>query len=67
MYRDLKISVVIPCYNEEANVENTTRAALKTFERIADDFEVIIVNDGSRDRTGEIADRLAAYERMWDG
>lgn len=56
----LSISVFFPCYNEEANVENTTLAAIRTFERICDDFEVIIVNDGSTDRTGEIADRLAA-------
>jgi len=56
----LSITVFFPCYNEEANVENTTRAALKTCRRISDDFEVIIVNDGSKDRTAEIADRLAA-------
>ena len=55
----LSISVFFPCYNEEANVENTTLAAIRTFGRICDDFEVIIVNDGSKDRTGEIADRLA--------
>jgi len=56
----LSISAFFPCYNEEANVERTTLAALKTFSRISDDFEVIIVDDGSKDRTGEIADRLAA-------
>jgi len=56
----LSLTVFFPCYNEEANVENTTRAALKTCRRISSDFEIIIVNDGSRDRTGEIADRLAA-------
>ena len=54
------LSVFFPCYNEEANVEKTTLAALRTGRRICDDLEVIIVNDGSRDRTGEIADRLAA-------
>ena len=55
-------SVFFPCYNEEANVEKTTLAALRAFERICQpgDLEVIIVNDGSRDRTGEIAERLAA-------
>lgn len=55
----LSISVFFPCYNEEANVERTTRAALKALQRISADFEIIIVNDGSRDRTGEIAERLA--------
>jgi len=55
----LAISVFYPCYNEEANVENTTLSALRTLERISSDFEVIIVNDGSKDRTGEIADKLA--------
>lgn len=49
-----------PCYNEEANVERTTQAALTMCRRVAQDFEIIIVNDGSKDRTGEIADRLAA-------
>jgi len=56
------LTVFFPCYNEEANVERTTRAALKTCRRLGVDFEVIIVNDGSKDRTGEIADRLAGDE-----
>lgn len=56
----LSISVFFPCYNEEENVENTTRAALEHVAKLSDDFEIIIVNDGSKDRTGEIADALAA-------
>ena len=56
----LSISVFFPCHNEEENVETTTLAALRAIERISDDYEVIIVNDGSKDRTGKIADRLAA-------
>lgn len=58
--KPLSLTVFFPCYNEEANVERTTQAALAACRRIADDFEVIIVNDGSKDKTGEIADRLAA-------
>ena len=58
--KPLSLSVFFPCYNEEANVERTTLAALKACRRIARDFEVIIVNDGSKDRTGELAEKLAA-------
>jgi glycosyltransferase involved in cell wall biosynthesis len=53
------ISVLLPCYNEEANVESTVRKAIAVLNRLAADFEVIIVNDGSADHTGQIADRLA--------
>ena len=53
------MSVVVPAYNEMGNLENAVQDvvhALRTF----DDYEVIIVNDGSQDGTGEVADRLAA-------
>lgn len=56
------LSIFMPCYNEEANVERVARAALEAGGRVTDDLEVIIVNDGSRDRTGEIADRLAGED-----
>jgi len=52
----------MPCYNEEANVERVSKAAIDAGRLVTDDLEVIIVNDGSRDRTGEIADRLAATD-----
>ena len=53
------LSIFYPSYNEEANVERVTRAAVAAARKFADEFEVIIVDDGSRDRTGEIGDRLA--------
>ena len=55
----LGISVFFPCYNEEASVERTMSEALRALPGISDDFEIIIVNDGSTDRTGPIAERLA--------
>ncbi len=56
----ISLTVFYPCYNEEANVERVTQAALAAVRNITDDYEILIVNDGSKDRTGEIADRLAA-------
>lgn len=54
------LTIFFPCYNEEDNVERATLEALSAAPLVTDDFEVIVVNDGSNDRTGEIADRLAA-------
>ncbi len=60
LLRPLSLTIFFPCYNEEANLERVTLAALDVAAEVADDYEVIIVNDGSRDRTAEIADRLAS-------
>jgi glycosyltransferase involved in cell wall biosynthesis len=53
------LSVFFPAYNEEANVENMVRQAQKILPELAETWEIIPVNDGSGDRTGEIIDRLA--------
>lgn len=53
------ITIFFPCFNEEQNVERVTREALAVAGQISDDYEIIIVNDGSRDRTAEIAEKLA--------
>ena len=53
------LTIFFPCHNEEANVERVTRSAVDVGRQIADDLEVIIVNDGSKDQTAVIADRLA--------
>jgi glycosyltransferase involved in cell wall biosynthesis len=56
----LSISVFFPCYNEQDNVEGTVNKALAVLERLGFEYEVIIVDDGSRDGTGRIADSLAS-------
>jgi dolichol-phosphate mannosyltransferase len=52
--------LVLPTYNEAENVERIVRAALPHLESAVDDPHILIVDDGSPDGTGEIADRLAA-------
>ncbi len=47
-------------YNEEGNIEQAVTSALAVLAGVADQYEVIVVDDGGRDRTGAIADRLAA-------
>jgi glycosyltransferase involved in cell wall biosynthesis len=56
------ISVFLPSHNEEGNVERVVRSWIAECPRVAENFEVIVVDDGSRDRTGEIAERLAAED-----
>ena len=54
-----ELSYFFPAHNEEANVEGLVEEALATLPALADRFEIIIVDDGSRDATPGIADRLA--------
>jgi glycosyltransferase involved in cell wall biosynthesis len=58
--RVARLSYFFPAHNEEANLEALVAEALETLPSLADTFEIIAVNDGSKDRTAEIADRLAA-------
>jgi len=53
------ISVFFPAYNEEANIERTVRKAKDVLLKVADDWEILVVNDGSKDRTGEIVEKLS--------
>ena len=58
-----KISVFLPAYNEEANLESTVKNVLKGLKENFKDWELIIVNDGSKDKTGQIADTFAKKEK----
>lgn len=58
-----KISVVIPCYNEEKMVNNCYERVKWNLERIKGyDYEIIFINDGSKDKTLKVMEELAAID-----
>lgn len=50
-----EISIVVPLYNEEENVDELTTRLLKTMDNFGHSYEIIYVDDGSRDRTAALA------------
>jgi glycosyltransferase involved in cell wall biosynthesis len=55
-------SLVLPAHNEAENIKPVVTRSLDVLPRFFDRFEIIVVNDGSRDQTGEIIDRLATED-----
>ncbi len=53
------LSVFFPCYNEQENIVTLVTNAMAVIPEVTDDFELIIVNDGSSDNTAAVADSLA--------
>jgi dolichol-phosphate mannosyltransferase len=54
------LSVIVPCFNEEEVIEHTNERLAKALGAITPDFEIIYVDDGSRDRTAELLHRIQA-------
>jgi glycosyltransferase involved in cell wall biosynthesis len=50
----------MPCYNEEGNLRYSIPRLCRAFERTGYRLQLVAVNNGSRDRTGEVIDELAA-------
>ncbi|HET9215197.1 MAG TPA: glycosyltransferase family 2 protein [Gaiellaceae bacterium] len=57
-----EISLVVPVFNEERTLEEVHRRATATLEALGKPFEIIVVDDGSRDGTWAIVERLAAAD-----
>lgn len=48
------LTVILPAFNEAANIERAVRETIRACERLNLDFEIIVVDDGSRDATGRL-------------
>src|SRR5438093_4699462 len=57
-----KISLVLPAHNEEPNIRAVVEEAKQVLPTAFTDYEVIVVNDGSKDRTLEIAQEMASED-----
>ena len=60
----MKLSLVVPCYNEEGNVEKFYSEVKKVFAGNVEDYEFVFVNDGSKDNTYALLKKL--YEEHTD-
>lgn len=47
----MKLSLVVPCYNEEDNIQNFYNEVSHVFEDVSFDYEIVFINDGSSDKT----------------
>src|SRR5215470_12788374 len=52
------ISAFFPAYNDSGTIASMVVMADRTLRRVSDDYEIIVVNDGSKDHTGEVLSEL---------
>lgn len=57
------LSIFFPAYNEEGNIATTLIDARNAAKLVASDYEIIVVDDGSRDRTVEVVKELQKYDK----
>ena len=56
----MKLSVVIPAQNEEGSVGKTVEGVVSVLEREKIDYEVLVIDDGSEDRTAAVVEEIGA-------
>lgn len=59
MNQKLSISAFFPAYNDAGTIASMVVTSLLTLRQLCDDYEVIVINDGSRDHTPQVLDELA--------
>jgi glycosyltransferase involved in cell wall biosynthesis len=53
-----ELSVFFPCYNEEKNIKNTIDKTIPVLKEIATKWEIILINDGSKDNTAKVLEKI---------
>lgn len=53
------LSVFFPLFNEEGNIKNSVEKAIRVLDTLKIEYEILLIDDGSSDRTGQIADELS--------
>lgn len=61
------ISIVIPCYNEEKNINRTLDGLTELFAKENRDYEIIAVNDGSKDSTWDVIKKYSQKDKHIKG
>jgi len=59
----MEISIVIPAYNEEKRIGKTLERVYEYFKKKKTEFEIIVVDDGSNDRTVEIVEKFSSDKK----
>ncbi len=60
----MKLSLVVPCYNEEGNVKRFAQTVEQDFEGKITDYEIIFINDGSTDKTIKMLEELVKESKQ---
>ncbi len=55
------LSIVLPAYNESENIVAVLEDAVKSAQTVTEQYEIIVVNDGSKDATGELVEQYALH------
>lgn len=65
MFQNYKVSVIIPCYNEEATIESIVSRVINSFSTLNHtNYEIIIIDDFSKDNTKLIIENLSLNQKI---
>lgn len=63
MIKISELSVFFPAYNEEENIKKTILSAVKILKKVCKKWEVLVIDDGSKDKTAEIVKQLSKKQK----